>query len=165
MQCAKFCWNWLSRSGEEDFLKSVWVFSEFRNYLPLEKGGALHLNKLESSSPKDALWQVWFSRRKKKLENFTTTTTTTDNGQTLIRKAKLSLRLRWANKLVLMVNCWYGSAATWPVESKEFYSTLSHLRKKLKTWVPQGSILRPLLFLRIPQRLFSWFWTILSFLA
>ena len=31
----------------------------FRNYLPLEKGRALHLNKAESSSPKDALCQVW----------------------------------------------------------------------------------------------------------
>ena len=28
-------------------------------YLPLEKSGALHLNKLESPSPKDALCQVW----------------------------------------------------------------------------------------------------------
>ena len=35
------------------------VFSLFRNYLPLEKGGALHLNKLESPSPKNALCQVW----------------------------------------------------------------------------------------------------------
>ena len=32
----------------------------FHNYLPLEKGGALHLNKVESPSVKDALWQVWF---------------------------------------------------------------------------------------------------------
>ena len=32
------------------------------NYLPLEKGGALHLNKLESPSPKDALCQVWFKQ-------------------------------------------------------------------------------------------------------
>ena len=31
----------------------------FRNYLPLEKGGALHLNKFESPSSKDALCQVW----------------------------------------------------------------------------------------------------------
>ena len=29
------------------------------NYLPLEKGGTLDLNKLESPSPKDALCQVW----------------------------------------------------------------------------------------------------------
>ena len=35
------------------------IFSLFRNYLPLGKGGALHLNKLESPSPKDALCQVW----------------------------------------------------------------------------------------------------------
>ena len=31
----------------------------FRYYLPLEKGGALHLNNLESPSPKDALCHVW----------------------------------------------------------------------------------------------------------
>ena len=30
-----------------------------RNYLPLENGGNLHLNKLESPSPRDALCQVW----------------------------------------------------------------------------------------------------------
>ena len=76
------------------------------NYLPLAKGGGLHLNKLESPSPKDALCQVWlklaqwFWRRRWKCEKFTTstttTTTTTDNGQILIRKAHLSLRLRWA---------------------------------------------------------------------
>ena len=35
------------------------VFSLFHNYLPLEKGGALHLNKFESPPPKDALCQVW----------------------------------------------------------------------------------------------------------
>ena len=41
------------------FLNFVNVFSLFRNYLPLEKGGALHLNKLESPSPKYALCEVW----------------------------------------------------------------------------------------------------------
>ena len=50
--------NWLSGSGEEDFLIFVNVFSLFRNYLPLEKGGALHLNKLESLLPKDTLCQI-----------------------------------------------------------------------------------------------------------
>ena len=59
MLCAKFGWNWPSGSGEEDFLNFVNVFSLFRNYLPLEIGGTLHLNKLESSSPKDALCQFW----------------------------------------------------------------------------------------------------------
>ena len=33
------------------FLNLVNVFSPFRNYIPLEKGGALHLNKLESWIP------------------------------------------------------------------------------------------------------------------
>ena len=41
------------------FLNYVNCFLLFCNYLPLEKGGALHLNKLESPSPKDALCQVW----------------------------------------------------------------------------------------------------------
>ena len=47
-------WSWRRR-----FLNFVNVFSLFRNYLPLEEVGALHLNKLESPSPKDALCQVW----------------------------------------------------------------------------------------------------------
>ena len=59
MLCAKFGWNWLSGSGEEDFLILSMFFPYFCNYLPLEKGGALHLNKLESPSSKDALCQVW----------------------------------------------------------------------------------------------------------
>ena len=105
MLCAKFVWNWSSGSGEEDFLNFVNVFLLYRNYLPLEKGGALHLHKLESPSPKDALCQVllklaqWICRRRWSCEKFmptTTTTTMTDNGQVLIRKAHLSLQLRWA---------------------------------------------------------------------
>ena len=47
-------WFWRKR-----YLNFVNVFSLFHNYLPLEKGGALHLKKLESPSPKDALCQVW----------------------------------------------------------------------------------------------------------
>ena len=46
-------WFWRIRC-----LNFVNVFSLFLNYPPLEKGGALHLNKLESPSPKDALCQV-----------------------------------------------------------------------------------------------------------
>ena len=65
-------WFWRRR-----FLNFVNVFSLFRNYLPLEKGGALHLNKLESPPPKDVLCQVWlklaqwFWRRRWKCEKFT----------------------------------------------------------------------------------------------
>ena len=47
-------WFWRRR-----FFNFVNVFSLFRNYLPLEEGEALHLNKLKSPSPKDALCQVW----------------------------------------------------------------------------------------------------------
>ena len=47
-------WFWRRR-----FFNFVNVFSLFRNYLPLGKDGALHLNKLESPSPKDAFCQVW----------------------------------------------------------------------------------------------------------
>ena len=59
MLCAKIGWNWLSGSGEEIFLISSMYFCYFCNNLPLEMGWVLHLNKLESPSPKDALWQVW----------------------------------------------------------------------------------------------------------
>ena len=47
-------WLWRKR-----FFKFVNVFLQFRNYLPLESGGALHLNKFESPLPKDDLCQVW----------------------------------------------------------------------------------------------------------
>ena len=57
MLCAKFGWNWPCGSGEEDFLISSMYF--LITTLHLEKGRALHFNKLESSSPKNALCQVW----------------------------------------------------------------------------------------------------------
>ena len=41
------------------FLQFIFPISLFHNYLPLEKGWALHLKKLECSSPKEALCQVW----------------------------------------------------------------------------------------------------------
>ena len=41
------------------YFKFVNVFSLFLYYLHLEKGLALHLSKLESPTPKDALCQVW----------------------------------------------------------------------------------------------------------
>ena len=50
---------WLRVSGEEDFFKVVNVFLLFLNYLPMGKGIVLYLNKLQSASPKDALFQVW----------------------------------------------------------------------------------------------------------
>ena len=47
------------RSSEEDFFNSVNVFLLFCNYLPFEKDVFLHLDKLESLSPKNALCQFW----------------------------------------------------------------------------------------------------------
>ena len=46
MFCAEFGWNWPSDSGEE----VINVFSKCSYNLPLTKGMALHLNKLESYS-------------------------------------------------------------------------------------------------------------------
>ena len=54
--CAKFGWNWLSGSGEEYFYNFITVFWLFRNFLPLEKAGPLHLNKFESPLPKEYRW-------------------------------------------------------------------------------------------------------------
>ena len=89
-------WFWRRR-----LLKFLNVFSLFRNYLSLKKNGTHHLNKLESTSSKDALCQVWLKLSDrvilgKKCEQFSTmtTTTTTDNGQILIRKASFLWVLR-----------------------------------------------------------------------
>ena len=54
----EFGWNWPSGSGEEEFWISLMYFRYFE-LSPLGKGRALYLNKLESPSPKDALFQVW----------------------------------------------------------------------------------------------------------
>ena len=83
------------------FLKFVNVFSLFRYYLRLEKGAALHLNKLKFPSSKDALCRVvlklvqWYLRRWK-CEKFTDrmadgqtdgrTDKRADDGQQAIRK-------------------------------------------------------------------------------
>ena len=51
--------------GKKIFKKFVNEFLLFRNNLPLEKGGALLLNKLESPSPTDALFQVILEKKMK----------------------------------------------------------------------------------------------------
>ena len=87
-------WFWRRR-----FLKNFSVFLLFRYYLPLEKGVALHLNKLESPCPKDDLCQVWLKLaqwfwRSQKCESLQTDRKT--DGQRAIRKAHLSFQSRWA---------------------------------------------------------------------
>ena len=80
------------------FLNFVNVFSLFRNYLPLEKYRALHLNKLQSPLSKDALCQVWlklaqrFWRRRWKCEKFT-------DGRTDRQTDRQTTEDRWSEKL------------------------------------------------------------------
>mgnify|MGYP003690728853 CR=1 FL=1 len=47
-------WFWSRR-----LLNSINGFLRVRKYVSMEKGGTLHMIKLESPSPKDALCQVW----------------------------------------------------------------------------------------------------------
>ena len=92
-----FCQVWFWRRRILNFVN---VFSLFHNYLPLEKGRALRLNKLESPSPKNALCQFWlklvqwFWRKRWKCEKFTTTS---HNRQILITWAFYSgeLKIAW----------------------------------------------------------------------
>ena len=95
-------WFWRRR-----FLKFVNIFSLFLNkYLSLQKGRAFQLYILESSWLKDTLCQVWLKLAewfwRGKCKKFTMTTTMTNNEQIVIRKAHLSLRLRWAKNIDLL---------------------------------------------------------------
>ena len=104
MPCARFGWNWPSSFGEVKIRQYIFVISLL---FPLENGVALHLNKFESPSPKDALCQVWlklakwFCRRWWKCEKFTADRRTND-GQQAIRKAHLSFQLSWAKNVTLI---------------------------------------------------------------
>ena len=84
MFCIKSGWNWHSGSGE-DFYNFIDVFSLSFD-LPLEIGVALHLNKIESPPPKDALCQLWLGGSWEEDENG-------------------SLWLRWAKN----ISCWTWS--------------------------------------------------------
>ena len=52
-------WKLALRFWRRRFLNFTNVFLLFGNYLPLERGKALQLNKLESSSLKEAMCQDW----------------------------------------------------------------------------------------------------------
>ena len=80
---------------EKRILNFINVVLLFHNYLPLKKGRALHLNNLESPSPKNALCQVWLklaSGSGEEDENVKSLQTDgrTDDGHQAIRKAHLS---------------------------------------------------------------------------
>ena len=60
MLCAKFGWNWLSGSREEDFLISSMYFRYFLIISPWKRAGPPYiLTNLNSLHPKDDLCQVW----------------------------------------------------------------------------------------------------------
>ena len=61
MLCVKFYWisTWLKFAYSKGFQNLVNVLSLSPYHLLSEKGMALHFNKFESSSPMDALCQVW----------------------------------------------------------------------------------------------------------
>ena len=65
MPFAKFGWNWLRGSGEEDFFKiSSIYFSLFRNYFPLERGRAFIWRNLNPHYPRMLFGKFgwnWFS--------------------------------------------------------------------------------------------------------
>ena len=97
-------WKWPG-TLEKKIFKFVQAFLLFRYYLHLYKDRALHLNKLESPSPKKVLCQVWlnfaqwFWRRRWKCEKFTDrwTNSKTDKGKDdrqAIRKAQLRFQLK-----------------------------------------------------------------------
>ena len=74
-------------------------FSLFQNYLHVEKGGALYLNKLESPSPKDAFCQVdWncLSGNGEEVENRISLDGRTDSGGRRTTDDRRSEKLTWA---------------------------------------------------------------------
>ena len=56
---AKFDWYWFSGVGGEDFFTFVNLYLFFRYYLPSAQSVTLHLNKVDSPSPKNDLCQIW----------------------------------------------------------------------------------------------------------
>ena len=94
MLCFKFGWNWPMVLEKKIFLISSMYFPYFVIISPWKRAWALHLNKLESPSPKDALCQVWlksahwFWRRRWKCEKFR-------DGQT----DRQTMDDRWSEKL------------------------------------------------------------------
>ena len=96
------CQVWLKlaqRVWRRRFTNFKNVFLLFRYYLPFEKCWALHLKKIESVLPKDALCLVWlklvkrFWRRRWKYEKFTTTSKTTKTTTDKVWSEKLT----WAS--------------------------------------------------------------------
>ena len=52
MLCAKFGWNWAQWFWRKIFLNFIYVFSLFRNYLPLERSGPFIWSNLNPLHPR-----------------------------------------------------------------------------------------------------------------
>ena len=112
MHCAKFGWNWPSGSGEEEFFNFVNVFSLFHNHLPLEPLIWTNLNPLHQSLVE--IGPVVLEKSMKMWKVYDNANNIDRQGQILIRKAHLSLRLRWDKKneitsdnhKLLGMKCW-----------------------------------------------------------
>ena len=103
----------------------VIVLSLFRNHFPLDKGGALHLHRLESSSPKDA-WKVL----EKKLKNMKSLQTM---DRQAIRKAHLSFQLMWAkNGLKIVTHSIIPSVDVKNVKNRKFETDEKHIKNTCK---------------------------------
>ena len=111
------------------FLKFLNVFSLLRNYLPLDKGRALHLLKLESLSTKDTFCHIWLKLEKKKMWKVYDTAAA---GQIVIRKTHLSLRLRWADKKCTHMPKFSLGYAFDPLGQVSWKSVLTHCKSKWK---------------------------------
>ena len=109
MLFAKFGWYWFSGFGGEDFFTFVNLYLFFRNYLPSAKSVTLHLNKVDSPSPKDDLCQIWLKLAKThwKRRNFIffnvffaiSWLSPLENGMTLhLNKFKSPLHKNWSTE-------------------------------------------------------------------
>ena len=96
MLCAKFGWNWLSGSGEEDFLISSMYFRYFIIISPWKRVGPFIWTNLNPLHPRMLCakfgWN-WPSGSWEEVENRKSLQT---DRQQAVRKAHLSFQLRWA---------------------------------------------------------------------
>ena len=113
MLCAKFGWNWLSGSGEEDFKISSMYFYYFVIVSPGKRAGTFNwskLNPLHSRMLCAKFGWNWPNESGEEDENVRSLQTDgrtdrrtdgrtdrqADDGRQVIRKAHLSFQLRWA---------------------------------------------------------------------
>ena len=105
MLCAKFGWNWPSGSGEEDFKISSMYFRYLVIISPWKRAEPfiwMNLNPFSQGCFVPSLVEIAPVALEKKMK---CESLRTDNGQTLFRKAYLSLRLRWAKKKTICLAC------------------------------------------------------------